>query len=94
VTSYAVDGDALVVRVGTSRCVASSLIVDVIETSVAVEVLVHAERPWLPTGWSLHGRTALCADAPVAVLETASLSAPLGERILIDGVTGASVGAR
>jgi hypothetical protein len=94
VTSYAVDGDSLVLRTVTSRCTADTLIVDVIETSVSVEVLVHAERPWLPAGWSLQGRTKPCADAPVAVLETASLSTPLGERILVDGVTGASVGAR
>jgi hypothetical protein len=94
VTSYAVDGDVLVLRTVTSRCAAGTLIVDVIETSVSVEVLVHAERPWLPPGWSLHGRTAPCTDAPVAVLETTSLSAPLGERILVDGVSGTSVGAR
>jgi len=94
VTSYAVDGDALVLRVVTSRCIAASLVVDVIETSVSVEVLVHAERPWLPAGWSLNGRTAPCADSPVALRETAQLSAPLGERIVVDGVTGASVGAR
>jgi hypothetical protein len=94
VTSYAVDGDSVVLRAVTSRCAASALIVDVLETSVSVEVLVHAERPWLPSGWSLRGRTAPCADAPVAVLETVRLSAPLGERIVVDGVTGASVGAR
>ena len=79
-------------------CDSPTLVADVVETPVLVQVLVHPENSWLPDVPRLwkqwrDGATACTAGAaPVKV--TVTLTSPLGRRVLVDAVTGESVATR
>jgi len=74
------------------------LTVDVVETPVAVQVLVYEKRSWLPdvATWSdvLHTGGAGCSGVGTSATLTATLTQDLGTRFVIDSVTGSSVERR
>lgn len=87
-------GTSLVLATTRDTCAQDPLTVDVVETSVTVQVLVHLQRPWLPpvTRWweGLRHPTA-CVPTARATTVTATLGSALGRRVVIDAVSGYSV---
>lgn len=81
-----------------ATCDGPTLVADVVESPVLVQVLVHPESSWLPdvprlwTQWRDGSKTCATAGAPVSV--TLTLASPLGRRVLVDAVTGESVSTK
>jgi len=99
--SYSVSGATLTLHSESGFCVGHSppqLTVDVVETPVAVQVLVYEKRSWLPdvATWSdvLHTGGAGCSGVGTSATLTATLTQDLGTRFVIDSVTGSSVERR
>lgn len=96
--SYSVSGVTLTLHSESGYCVGHpqpQLTVDVVESPVAVQVLVYEKRSWLPdlATWSevLHTGGAGCSGVGSSVTLTATLSQDLGTRFVVDAVTGSSV---
>lgn len=92
VTAYHVHGATLTLTTTRLTCDPTPLTVQVVETPVAVGVLVHADRPWLPPvrqWWD--GLRTTCVTEVRRTTLTATLGSPRGRRVVVDAVTGASV---
>lgn len=92
--AFTSNGTSLVLATTRDTCAPDPLTVDVVETSVSVQVLVHPQRPWFPpvTRWwdDLRHPTA-CVPSAKATTVTAKLGGDLGRRVVIDAVSGYSV---
>jgi hypothetical protein len=94
-TAFTTSGTSLVLATTRDPCAKDPLTVDVIETSVAVQVLVHEQHPWLPPvgrWWDDLRHPSTCVPEPTATTVRATLSSSgLGRRVVIDAVSGYSV---
>ena len=95
-TRYAGTSASTSLTLSTTRmaCEPASYTVNVVETPVLVQVLVHVDKPWLPPvgqWWQDFRAPTACVNAAKPTTLTASLASELGRRIVVDSVTGASV---
>jgi hypothetical protein len=93
-TGFASSGTSLVLATTRDTCATEPLTVDVVESSVVVQVLVHQRRPWLPPvsqWWDDLRHPTSCVPATRATTVTAKLGSELGRRVVVDSVSGYSV---
>jgi hypothetical protein len=93
ITSAVMSHGALVVGGAVDPC-GEPLVAHVTETPVVVAVLLSPDQPWLPDWsrlWQRVRRAPTCTSTKVPSTVTVALSAPLGKRVVVDLVTGASV---
>jgi hypothetical protein len=95
-TRYAGTSASTSLTLSTTRmtCELATYTVNVIETPVLVQVLVHVDKSWLPPvgqWWTDFRAPTACVNAAKPTTLTASLTSELGRRIVVDSVTGASV---
>jgi hypothetical protein len=95
VRSYKTSKSTIVLATNPGACNAPTLVAEVVETPVIVQVLVHPESSWLPDVprlWrQLRDASAQCPDNERPASVTVTLTSPIGRRILVDAVTGGSV---
>ncbi|MCA0329088.1 MAG: hypothetical protein LCI03_04195 [Actinobacteria bacterium] len=85
---YAVDGTTMTVGYWGGVCLEPPMTGDVRAGAETVVVLVHPRTSWLP---DLDGlRTQGCTDQAVALTATVELPDTVGERVVVDAVSGAS----
>jgi len=92
--AYTSSGTSLVLATTRDTCAQDPLTVDVVETNVAVQVLVHQQKPWLPPvsrWWDDVRHPTACVPGAKATTVTAKLGSALGRRVVIDAVSGFSV---
>jgi hypothetical protein len=92
--AYTSTGASLVLRTTLDTCAPYPLTVELAETPVLVQVLVHQSRPWLPPvsqWWDDVRDTTPCVPVAKATTIRATLGSPLGRRVVVDSVTGYSV---
>ncbi len=92
--SYRGSGRTLVVGISVGVCNEPERVVEVRESTKTVVLLVHPRTSWLPDvagAWDqLRGGTSCPAIAVPATVQ-AALVTPLGNRVVVDAVTGTSV---
>ena len=92
--AYTSAGLSLALATTRDTCAQDPLTVDVVETNVAVQVLVHQQKPWLPPvsrWWNDLRHPTTCVPTAKATTVTAKLGSELGRRVVIDAVSGYSV---
>jgi len=92
--AYTSTGTSLVLATTRDPCAPDPLTVEVVETSVVVQVLVHQQRPWLPPvsrWWDDLRHPTPCVPTAKATTLTAKLGSALGRRVVVDAVSGYSV---
>ena len=92
--AYSSSGTSLVLATTRDTCAQDPLTVEVVETNVAVQVLVHQQTPWLPPvsrWWDDLRHPTTCVPSAKATTLTAKLGTDLGRRVVIDAVSGYSV---
>ena len=95
-TRYAGTATSTSLTLSTTRmsCEPSTYTVNVIESPVLVQVLVHVDKPWLPPvgqWWTDFRASTACVNVAKPATQKISLTSELGRRVVVDSVTGASV---